>query len=69
MKLDIRAMYEGNYNLAIYDITGKLMFKKDGYIDNIIHFIQQDVSDWTKGVYLVSIIIDNEVISKKFIKE
>jgi hypothetical protein len=47
--------------VKIYNITGELVFNDNSYSNNKTY----DVSGYTKGIYLISIITDNNSITKK----
>jgi hypothetical protein len=50
-------------DVEIFDVLGKKIFD-NGFINTPI-----DISDWSKGVYLVKVSSDNNVQTKRFVKQ
>ena len=60
-KIDYEPMSNSNIQLNIFDLTGRLVFKKDFENQREI-FI--DLSNKSKGTYLLKILVDNEYLQK-----
>ncbi len=53
-----------NFNLKIFDLTGRIILTKD--VSNYTEKI--DLSEFTKGVYIIRISSNNKIYNSKFIK-
>lgn len=59
--IDYEPMFSSNVKLNIFDLTGRLVFKKDFEKQREI-FI--DLSNKSKGTYLLKLLVDNEYLQK-----
>ena len=60
-KINYEPMSTSNIQLNIFDLTGRLVFKKDFENQREI-FI--DLSNKSKGTYLLKLLVDNEYLQK-----
>jgi hypothetical protein len=67
-KFNILRENSNPFQLKIFDITGKLIFSKS-IINNSSYENEIDISDLSLGIYLMKIEFDNQIITKKIIKE
>lgn len=60
-KIDYEPMSNSSIQLNIYDLTGRLVFNKN--FENQGQIIL-DISNKTKGIYLLKLLVDNEYLQK-----
>ena len=51
--------------IQVYDSEGRILFSKNLEVPQLI---QMDVSTWTSGVYIVSVICDDKKVWQKLVK-
>lgn len=68
LKLTINAIKAGKATLQLFDISGRKMIDKNINLENGLNLNTIDISDFIKGVYVVRVIISNQVLSQKFVK-
>ncbi len=57
------------YSLHVYDLTGREVFKEEGKLSSSYYTKDLRCDDFSKGMYVVSLRTEKEVLSKKFIKQ
>ena len=63
--LNAKNIKAGNYNLEIFDITGKLVLSQEIYVANDLS--KELNVNFEAGIYTVSLSNENSVSTKKFI--
>ena len=60
--LNIISSIDGEFNLLFYDFAGNIVFSKENIGSD---FYQTDVSQFSKGMYIVSLNTSESVVYKK----
>ncbi len=63
-EVNVKGLGKGRYDLTIFNISGKLVFK-NSYVGSV----RIDMSDFSKGVYIISLKSDSEEHISKLIKK
>lgn len=58
-----------NYHLQLTDIAGKIIYKSDGKTNNSDLEKTIDCAAFTKGLYIITLRTEKEILTRKFIKE
>ena len=58
-----------NYSLRVYDLTGREVFREEGKLSSSYFTKDLRCDEFARGMYVVSLRTEKEVLSKKFIKQ
>ncbi|MCX7947931.1 MAG: S8 family peptidase [candidate division WOR-3 bacterium] len=66
LKIKIDGYIDNIAKLRIMTLSGKIVFERDIELKGFE--IKIDIKDWQSGLYIVSVILENQVINGKFVK-
>ncbi len=57
-----------NYTLTMYNISGKEVIRESGKLDSEFYTRDLEMNGFASGLYIIKLLTEKEVLTKKFIK-